>query len=159
MTLPGRLRQNGRMPLKLRGFAQRVDILAPVPKVWTALCNPTVLPQWLGQDARIRPKKGGNWSATIAPGLQRHAMIDVFDPPRRLRLIYLTPDKLTTFDGAVADDILLDADGGGTILRLLCSGMPDLPEWNAHYMRVRTASERSLARLKVLVEARAAQAN
>lgn len=140
------------MPLKTRGFAQRIDIEAPVTRVWQALCDPAVLPLWLADDARIRPQQGGSWSATIAPGLERHAMVDVFDPPRRLRLIYLPPDELTAFDGAVADDVLLDAEGDRTIVRLLCSGVPDLPEWNTHYLRVRAASERALARLKALVE-------
>lgn len=142
------------MPLKTRGYAQRIDIEAPAPRVWTMLCGPTLVPQWLAQDARIRPQQGGNWSATIAPGLARHAMIDVFEPPRRLRLIYLPPDDLSAFDGAVADDILLEDDGGRTIVRLLCSGVPDLPEWGSHFVRVRSASERALARLKTAVEQR-----
>jgi uncharacterized protein YndB with AHSA1/START domain len=141
------------MPLKTRGFAQRIDIDAPVHQVWHAISAPGQLALWLGDDARVKPQAGGSWSATVAPGLTRHAMIDVFDPPRRLRLIYLPPEELTAFDGAVADDILLEADGGhSTIVRLLCSGVPDLPEWNTHYVRVRSASERALARLKGLVE-------
>lgn len=140
--------------LKTRGFAQRIDIEAPAPRVWTVLCGPTLLPLWLGADARIRPQQGGQWSGTLAPGLTRHAMIDVFDPPRRLRLIYLPPDELSAFDGAVAEDILLEDDGRRTILRLLASGMPDLPEWNTHFVRVRAASERALARLRALVEER-----
>jgi uncharacterized protein YndB with AHSA1/START domain len=142
------------MPLKTRGFAQRIDIEASVQKVWHAISAPAQLPLWLGDDARVRPQAGGSWSATIGPGLTRHAMIDVFDPPRRLRLIYLPPEDLSAFDGAVADDLLLEADGArATIVRLLCSGVPDLPEWNTHYVRVRSASERALARLKALVEA------
>lgn len=141
------------MPLKTRGFAQRIDIEAPVGQVWKAISAPDLLPLWLGDDARVKPQPGGSWSATIGTGLTRHAMIDVFDPPRRLRLIYLPPEDLSAFDGAVADDILLEADGSSTIVRLLCSGVPDLPEWNAHYLRVRAASERALARLKSLVEA------
>lgn len=141
------------MPLKTRGFAQRIDIAAPVGKVWNALSAPDQLPLWLGEDARVKPQPGGSWSATIGPGLTRHAMIDVFEPPRRLRLIYLPPEELSAFDGAVVDDILLEADGANsTIVRLLCSGVPDLPEWNTHYMRVRSASERALARLKNLVD-------
>jgi hypothetical protein len=78
----------------------------------------------------------------------------VFDPPRRLRLIYLTPPDLPAFDGAVADDVMLEAVDGRTLVRLLCSGMPDSPEWTAHYLKVRAAAERALARLKVLVEQR-----
>jgi uncharacterized protein YndB with AHSA1/START domain len=140
--------------MKTRGFAHRIDIEAPPPKVWTALCGPMLAPLWLGKDARVRPQKGGAWSATIAPGLVREAIIDVFEPPRRLRLIYLTPPELPTFEGAVVDDVMLEETEGHTVVRLLCSGVPDFHEWTPHYMKVRTAAERALARLKVLVEQR-----
>jgi uncharacterized protein YndB with AHSA1/START domain len=146
------------MAFKTRGFAHRIDITARPPQVWAVLCGPELLPLWLGADARIKPQPGGSWSATIAPGLERHAMIDLFEPPRRLRLIYLPADGLTVFEGAVVDDILLDGEGDSTIVRLLCSGVPETPDWNSHYMRVRTQAERSLARLKVLVEQRARMA-
>lgn len=140
--------------MKTRGFAHRIDIEAAPPKVWTAMCGPMLAPLWLGRDARIRPQKGGTWSATVSPGLVREAIIDVFDPPRRLRLIYLTPPDLPTFDGAMVDDVMLEAVDGQTLVRLLCSGVPESPEWTPHFLKVRTAAERALARLKVLVEQR-----
>jgi uncharacterized protein YndB with AHSA1/START domain len=142
------------MPLKTRGFAHRIDILATPPRVWSCLCGPTLMPLWAGSDARIRPQKGGHWSATVAPGLSRDAVIDVFEPPRRLRLIYLPPPELTVFDGAVVDDILLDVEGPNTVVRLLCSGVPDFPDWSPHFAKLRVAQERTLARLKVLCEQR-----
>lgn len=140
------------MALRTRGFAHRIDINASPTQVWTALCSPELLPQWLGADAKVAPRQGGSWAVTVAPGLARDAMIDVFEPPRRLRLIYLPPAGLPVFDGAVVDDVLLDGEGGGTIVRLLCSGMPDLPEWTPVYSKVRAAAERALSRLKVFVE-------
>ena len=143
--------------MKTRGFAHRIDIAAPPPRVWTALCGPSLMPQWLGPEARIRPQRGGTWSAVLAPGLAREAMIDVFEPPRRLRLIYLVPPGLPAFDGAVVDDVLLDAEGSQTIVRLLCSGVPESAEWTAHYARLRGAAERALARLKMLAEQRESQ--
>ncbi len=142
------------MALKTRGFAHRIDIAARPPQVWTALCGPTLLPLWLGADAKIRPQQGGRWQATVAPGLTREATIDLFEPPRRLRLIYLHPAELSSFDGAVVDDILLDGEGDTTIVRLLCSGVPETAEWNPHYMKVRATTERAMSRLKVLVEQR-----
>jgi uncharacterized protein YndB with AHSA1/START domain len=142
------------MALKTRGFAHRVDITAQPHRVWSVLCGPTLMPLWLGADARVRPQQGGHWSATVSPGFTREAMIDVFEPPRRLRLIYLPPPGLSAFDGAVVDDILLDGEGDQTIVRLLCSGVPDSPDWSPHFARVRTAAERALARMKVLVEQR-----
>jgi uncharacterized protein YndB with AHSA1/START domain len=140
--------------MKTRGFAHRIDIEAPPPKVWTALCGPLLAPLWLGKDARVRPQKGGTWSATLAPGLSREGLIDVFDPPRRLRLIYQSPPDLPLFEGAVVDDVMLEGTEGHTVVRLLCSGMPDSTEWTQHYLKVRSAAERALSRLKVLVEQR-----
>ena len=140
--------------MKTRGFAHRIDVAAVPARVWSVLCGPTLAPLWLGSDARIRPQQGGTWSATVAPGMQREAMIDVFDPPRRLRLIYLPPDGLPQFDGAVVEDIMLEAEGDQTIVRLLCSGVPDLPEWSSHFGKVKNVVQRSMARLKVLTEQR-----
>ncbi|MET0281177.1 MAG: SRPBCC domain-containing protein [Steroidobacteraceae bacterium] len=140
--------------LKTRGFAHRIDIAAQPARVWTVLSSPALLPLWMGADAKIKPQKGGSMSATVAPGLQRDAVIDVFDPPRRLRLIYLTPPQLPVFDGAVVDDVLLDIEDGSTVVRMLCSGVPDLPEWTPHFARLRQSSERMLARLKNLCEQR-----
>lgn len=140
--------------MKTRGYAHRIDIAATPPKVWAALCGPNLIPLWLGADARVKPQQGGSWSGTLAPGLLREAMIDVFDPPRRLRLIYLPPPQLPAWDGAVVDDVLLEGEGDHTIVRLLCSGVPDTPGWTLHYGKLRVAAERSLTRLRVLVEQR-----
>jgi uncharacterized protein YndB with AHSA1/START domain len=142
------------MPVRTRGFAHRIDIVAPPMQVWTALSGPGLVPLWLGADAKVTARQGGSWAATVAPGLARDAMIDVFEPPRRLRLIYLPPPDLPGFDGAVVDDILLDSEGEHTIVRLLCSGMPDLPEWTPVFTKVRATAERALSRLKLVVEQR-----
>ncbi|MEJ0099878.1 MAG: SRPBCC domain-containing protein [Pseudomonadota bacterium] len=140
--------------MKTRGFAHRIDIAVTPAKVWAVLCGPTLLPLWAGMGARIKPQKGGHWSVLPAPGLEREAMIDIFDPPRRLRLIYLTPPNLPAFDGAVVEDILLDTEGTDTVVRLLCSGVPDFAQWTPHFGKIRINTERSLARLKVLCEQR-----
>lgn len=141
-------------PLKTRGFAHRIDIAVDPPKVWTVLCGPSLLPLWAGMGAKVKPQKGGHWTIVPTPGLVREAMIDIFDPPRRLRLIYLTPPDLPVFDGAVVEDILMDTEGKDTVVRMLCSGVPDMPVWTPYFGKVRLHSERALARLKVLCEQR-----
>ncbi len=143
------------MAARTRGFAHRIDIAAQPAQVWTVLCGPTLLSLWLGNDAKIKPLRGGTLVATVAPGLMREAMIDVFDPPRRLRLIYLPPAELAGLDGTVVEDIMLEGEGENTIVRLLCSGVPETTEWSPHFTKVRATTERALARLKVLVEQRA----
>lgn len=138
--------------MSTRGYAHRIDINAGIASVWSALTTTGLLERWLSPDARIRPKSGGSFFAMPAPGLARDALIDVFEPPRRLRLLYLPPPHLPGFDDAVAEDFLLEDTKGGTVVRLLGSGLPNLEEWDQHYRLVRVSSERALARLKVLVE-------
>jgi len=140
------------LTLKTRGYAHRVDIRAAAATVWSALTEEVHLVRWMNPDAKIRARAGGSFYAMPAPGLARDALIDVFDVPRRLRLIYLPPADLEAFDGAVVDDILLEQAGDITIVRVLGSGIPDLDEWDDYYRRVRMAQERSLPRLKVMAE-------
>lgn len=140
------------MTLRTRGYAHRVDIRATAATVWAALTEQEHLVRWMNPDAKIKARAGGSFYAMPAPGLARDALIDVFDVPRRLRLIYLPPADLEAFDGAVVDDVLLEATGAVTIVRVLGSGIPDLAEWDDYYRRVRIAQERSLPRLKVMAE-------
>ncbi|MEP7313918.1 MAG: SRPBCC domain-containing protein [Pseudomonadota bacterium] len=140
------------MSTRTRGYAHRVDIAAPASRVWTALIEPKLLSRWMGPGPRVRPRVGGSFAATLMPDIPREASIDVFEPGRRLRLVYLLPPGFPEFDGAVVDDYLLEKEGENTIVRLLGSGLPEGGPWDAYYMKLRVHSERSLARLKLLLE-------
>ena len=83
---------------------------------------------------------------------QMEASIDVFDPGRRLRLIYLPVAGLPVTDTAVVTDFILEPAPTGTIVRVLGSGIPDGPQWELPYKRIRVGWERAMARLKVFVE-------
>jgi uncharacterized protein YndB with AHSA1/START domain len=144
------------VPVKTRGYAHRVDIEAPPSRVWSALIEPALLSRWLGPNAVVKPKAGGRFSVTLDPGIEREALIDIFEPHRRLRLVYLTPPAMPAFEGAVVDDYLIEPEGATTIVRLLGSGIPEGRMWDGHYMKLRTNSERALARLKMLMERKVA---
>jgi uncharacterized protein YndB with AHSA1/START domain len=137
------------MATRTRGYALRADIAAPPSRVWTALTEPVLLTRWLGLDVRIQPRQGGHFTATIAPGLTREATIDIFDPPRRLRMIYLPPASLPALDAAVVDDYLIGRERF-TVVRLLCSGAGGR-SMNAHFSQAH-GHGRALQRLRVLVE-------
>ncbi len=81
------------------------------------------------------------------------AHIDVYEPGRRMRLIYLPSAALPPADSALVDDFILEpAKAGGTILRLLGSGVPGGPEWDAQYLRLRTGWQAAMTRLKALID-------
>jgi uncharacterized protein YndB with AHSA1/START domain len=140
------------MALRLRGYAHRTDIAADAQAVWRALTESEALARWCAPDAWIRPKAGGLFRASVDRVTQLEAHIDVCEPARRLRLIYLPCATLPAADSTVTDDFMLASDPKGTIVRLLGSGYPDSQEGDVQYRRMRTGWERALARLKVFVE-------
>ncbi len=135
-----------------RGYAHRVDIVADASDVWRALTEPEYLARWCSPGAQIRPQKGGLFRASVDRVTELEAHIDVFEPGRRLRLIYLPSKALPPTDDPIVDDFMLDSKEPGTILRLLGSGIPPTEEWNTQYQRLRLGWQQAMTRLKVFTE-------
>ena len=135
-----------------RGYAHRVDVRADTQQVWRALTEAGQLTLWCSPGAEIRPCKGGLFRASVDRVTEFEAHIDVFEPGRRLRLIYLRSPALPPADSVLVDDFLLEPVAGGTIVRLLGSGVPATPQWDTQYRRLRTGWQQAMTRLKVLVE-------
>jgi uncharacterized protein YndB with AHSA1/START domain len=141
----------------VRGYAHRIDIQGDVNEVWRAITDPRSLARWCSPRAEIRPRAGGLFRACVDRVTELEAHIDVFEPARRLRLIYLPSPALPPAESALTDDLLLEPMSGGTIVRLLCAGVPSAPEWDVQYARMRTGWLHALTRLKVFVEKQSAK--
>jgi uncharacterized protein YndB with AHSA1/START domain len=137
---------------KVRGYAHRVDIVADVEKVWRALTLPENLLRWCSPAADIRARAGGSFRATVDRVTELEAHIDVFEPGRRLRLIYLPCATLPPTESAIVDDFILDPTPSETIVRLLGSGIPSTADWDMPYKRLRMGWQAAMTRLKVFVE-------
>jgi uncharacterized protein YndB with AHSA1/START domain len=137
---------------KERGYAHRVDILAEAQAVWRALTENPHLARWCSPTADMRARAGGSFRASVDRVTEFEARIDVFEPGRRLRLIYLPVQELPRADSVMIDDFILDPVAGGTIVRLLGSGVPATAEWDTQYWRLRTSWQAAMSRLKVYVE-------
>jgi uncharacterized protein YndB with AHSA1/START domain len=140
-----------------RGYAHRIDLLAPRELVWRSLIEPELLALWYGPEARVTPRAGGSYRIRVDVDLVREAHIDVFEPGRRLRLIYMPQAQMPSTDSVIVDDFMLDDDASSTSLRLLGSGYPDEAGWEQFYLRLRHGWPRALARLKVALEKRAGE--
>jgi uncharacterized protein YndB with AHSA1/START domain len=140
---------------KERGYAHRVDIHAGAQQVWRALTEAEQLKGWCSPDAEMSARKGGLFRASVDRVTELEAHIDVFEPGRRLRLMYLRSAELPPTDNVMVDDFILEPVPGATIVRLLGSGVPATPEWDTQYRRLRTGWQQAMTRLKVLVESQA----
>jgi uncharacterized protein YndB with AHSA1/START domain len=135
-----------------RGYAHRVDIVAEPDRVWQALTEVAQLRLWCSPAADMRARQGGLFRASVDRVTEFEAHIDVFEPGKRLRLIYLPASELPKASSVMVDDFILDAVPGGTIVRLLGSGVPATLEWDTQYRRLRMSWQQALTRLKVFVE-------
>jgi uncharacterized protein YndB with AHSA1/START domain len=147
------------MAQQTRGYAHRVDIRAEIAEVWQALIEPARLARWYAPQARVDAREGGSFWFRVDADLTREAHIDIYQPPRRLRLIYMPLPGLPSDDTVIVDDFLLHSEiaapgkgGALTILRLLGSGIPEGEAWNPMYLRLRSGWERGLLRLKASLE-------
>jgi len=148
------------MSKQSRGYVHRVDIRAELDSVWQALIDPKILARWHAANARIDAREGGSYWTRLDARLTREAHIDIFQPPRRLRLIYMPLPQLPDDGAVLVDDFLIDRDDAVsqqvgcsvTIVRLMGSGIPEDRAWDAMYVRLRTGWERAMLRLKVMFE-------
>jgi len=137
---------------KLRGYAHRIDIAADVETVWRALTEPENLAHWCSPAADIRARPGGLFRASVDRVIELEAHIDVYEPGRRLRLIYLQCPELPPMDSPLIDDFILEPAEPGTIVRLLGSGVPSTSDWDAQYKRLRLGWQAAMTRLKIFIE-------
>ena len=145
---------NVTMSERVRGYAHRVDIAADADKVWRAITEPGSLTRWCSPEAELQPRQGGLFRARVDRLTELEAHIDIFEKGRRLRLIYLPNPALPRAGSVLTDDLIVEAVPGGTVVRLLGSGVPGDAAWDTQYWRLRTSWLAALNRLKVLVEAR-----
>jgi uncharacterized protein YndB with AHSA1/START domain len=137
---------------RTRGYAHRIDILAPSEQVWLSLIDPRRLAEWYVPGVRLSPKKGGSVRIRLDATIEREAMIDVFEPGSRLRLIYLPMPAMPPTEAVLIDDFIISREGDAAVLRLLGSGFPEHPEWDQLYARLRNGWGIALSRLKLILE-------
>jgi uncharacterized protein YndB with AHSA1/START domain len=140
------------MAERTRGYAHRIEVHAPPEMLWQGLVDPLKLRLWFGPEARVAAREGGSYHVRAASDLDREAHIDVFEPGRRLRLIYMPPRSLPGNDAVLVDDFVITREGPLAVLHVLGSGFPVEEEWDMYYNRLRTGWPRALGRLKVLTE-------
>jgi uncharacterized protein YndB with AHSA1/START domain len=135
-----------------RGYAHLVEISVPVGRVWRALTEVPLIRIWANTEAEVDARQGGLYRTGVPGTNLREAHIDVFEPNRRLRLIYMNTRDFPRCDSAIVDDFLLDVRPGKTAVRLLGSGIPEAQEWDRPYVKIRMGWERLMARMKVMLE-------
>jgi uncharacterized protein YndB with AHSA1/START domain len=135
-----------------RGYLQSVEIAQTPARVFKAFTEPLLVTRWYATEASVDPRAGGTYRVKLRDGRVRDASIDVWEPGRRLRLIYMTDPDLPP-GGPVVEDLVFDVKGAGTtVVRVLGSGVPGDREWDAEFLFLRRGWAYWLNALKRLLE-------
>lgn len=128
---------------KPRAFEMSIDIDAPQDAVWDALTRANELVRWFPIGAEVKPGAGGSMTWSWGDGWTAISRIDVWDPPRLLRLV---DDSARPYDAngkpladapgnnvaaaRVAVDIALETVDGRTRVTLVHSGFGHGAAWD-----------------------------
>jgi uncharacterized protein YndB with AHSA1/START domain len=137
-----------------RGYAQFVEIRQPPERVFAAFTDPAQIERWYAIEASVDPRSGGTFRVRLRDGQVRDATIDIWDPGRRLRLIYMPDARLPKPGGGpLVEDVLFDVKPGRTVVRVLGNGVPGEREWDAYFVWLRRGWTYWLHALKTMLEA------
>lgn len=107
-----------------RSATGEVHVEKPLERVWEALTDARELERWFPLHAKVEPGEGGalwmSWGNEYAEAMA----IEVWDPPRHLRTSW------PWGAAALVTDYHLEAEGGGTRLRVVTSGFPPDSAWD-----------------------------
>ncbi|MEI8257487.1 MAG: SRPBCC domain-containing protein [Deltaproteobacteria bacterium] len=134
-----------------RGYMQSVEIAQSPARVFKACTEPLLLTRWYATEASVEPHAGGTFRVRLKDGRVRDAAIDIWEPGRRLRLIYMNDPELPA-GGPIVEDLMFDIKGTATVLRVLGSGVPGGREWDTEFLRLRRGWAYWLDNLKQLLE-------
>jgi uncharacterized protein YndB with AHSA1/START domain len=139
-----------------RSFAHRVEIGAPVQRVWRAFTDGQVLERWTAPRATVTPREKGRMHIQFGP-IEHDAHIDVLVTAQRLRLILMPvrgmpPTDEKSADAVIVEDFLFERGKDSAVVRLLSSGVPSALPWVTYYLQKRRHWELALTRLKVFLE-------
>lgn len=143
-----------------RGYLQTLRCDVSVEQIWQALVLPEALKLWHVDEAVVDARQGGRYGYRSRLFGRREAHIDVFEPGRRLRLIF-DPNPVWPPPGnaVIVEDFLLDTRLTGTRtaqgqLRVLGSGVPGAAEWNATLRRLQAGWAVAFSYLQQRLESR-----
>jgi uncharacterized protein YndB with AHSA1/START domain len=103
-----------------------VRIEAPPEVVFPYFTDAGLITEWLAKAAVLEARPGGTFSVDIRDGdaKARGTFVEV-DPPHRVVFTWGVPEEPTLPPGSSTVEVVLEADGDGTVVTLTHRGLSD----------------------------------
>ena len=135
-----------------RSHREEVELAVGIDDVWTALTEMDSIKQWLAKDGEFAPHIGGRFALALRDGTDLSGRIDIFLPPRRMRLVVALRegDDLLASGPTTIEFSLFEQDKK-TRLNVSVSGIPATEEWEEDYRRSEDRWQNGLVELQELL--------
>ena len=138
-----------------RSHREEIELPVGIDDVWTAITEVDSIKQWLAKDGEFAANIGGRFALALRDGTDLSGRIDIFLPPRRMRLVVALRegDELLA-SGPTTIEFSLFEHEKKTSLRVSVAGIPATEEWEEDYRRSEDRWQNGLVELHELLTRR-----
>ena len=132
-----------------RSHRAELELSNNVQDVWTAITDIDYLKNWLALDGELTPQIARPFSLSLRDGSEMAGRIDVFMPPRRMRLVVAPregEDPLPS--GPITVDFFLRERDEIVQLTISIAGIPASEDWEEYYRLSEDRWQNALVELK-----------
>ena len=132
-----------------RSHRNDVELKASMEDVWQALTEADYLKKWVAEEVVVSGRIGGKYTLTFRDGRELDGRIDVYVPPRRLRLVapLLDGDEPLPSGPMIVEFQLRPLDDK-VLLTVRVSGIPATEDWEDDYRRSEICWQAGLVELQ-----------
>ena len=117
-----------------RSHTAEMETSADKGEIWSAITDIKVIKRWLARDGEFTPQIGGQFDLQTRDGYSVSGRIDIFIPPRRMRVVVVPEVQdgpLPT--GPITIDLAISDDGENNRLEVTVAGIPGSEDWEEYY--------------------------
>ena len=119
-----------------RSHREAAELAVGIDDVWTAITEMESIKKWLAKDGEFAAHIGGRFALALRDGTDLSGRIDIFLPPRRMRLVVaLREGDDLLASGPTTIEFVLFEHEKKTRLSVSVSGIPATEEWEEDYRR------------------------
>lgn len=135
-----------------RSHNEQLELSSKVEDVWTAITDIDTLKGWLAADGEFTPQIGRQFSLSLRDGSHMAGRIDVFMPPRRMRLVLAPREgEEPLSSGPITVEFWIRVHEEKALLAVTIAGIPASEDWEAYYRLSQDRWQNALVELKLVL--------
>ena len=138
-----------------RTHREEIELPLGIDEVWKAITEIESINQWLATEGEFAAHIGGKFALALRDETDMSGRIDVFLPPRRMRLVLADREgEEPLASGPMTVELSLVEHENKTRLSVAVSGIPATEEWEEDYRRSEDRWQNGLVELQELLARR-----